>query len=441
MRHALGLQQLAGSQRCVEIRPPGRLALRETPQQIGVEARAAQRAAQPEHHVHTRQGLRQSVGYGIGLRLGCRRLAQARACADPARQRRPQLRRVDGFGHVVVHAHGEAALAIGLHRVGGHGDHRQVGEAGVGPQQARGSLAVHHGHLHVHEHHVVAFALQGVERLLAMRSHVYRKTGIAQQLHGDELVQLVVLDQQHRRTPHRGQQCLLLRVFQAGAASQRLADGGHGLHQGLEQHGRADRLDQHRLDALRARRVHDILAPIGRDHEHLRHGAKIQRPDAPRQLDAVHARHMPIQQQQAVRVPLGHRIAHRGQRLLARMHLLGLQAQRLQHVAQHRGGGVVVVHHQHPPPLQCGGAKRALRRRLAQVERHRGPEARALARLAFCPHIPAHQQGQLAADGQAQASAAIAARSRAVGLLEALEQAPHLLGRNADAGVAHLEAQ
>jgi hypothetical protein len=46
----------------------------------------------------------------------------------------------------------------------------------------------------------------------------------------------------------------------------------------------------------------------------------------------------------------------------------------------------------------------------------------------------------VAGDGQAQAGAAKAPCGRDIGLLEGIEQLRLLLGRNADAGVAHLEA-
>ena len=56
--------------------------------------------------------------------------------------------------------------------------------------------------------------------------------------------------------------------------------------------------------------------------------------------------------------------------------------------------------------------------------------------------LTAHQLGQALADGQAQPGAAIAACGGGVGLLEALEQAILICsGRQANTGVAHLEAQ
>ena len=63
------------------------------------------------------------------------------------------------------------------------------------------------------------------------------------------------------------------------------------------------------------------------------------------------------------------------------------------------------------------------------------------ARLAFEPDAPAHQLDQPAADGEAQAGAAVLARRGHVGLRERLEQLRRLLLRHADAGVAHGELE
>jgi hypothetical protein len=69
------------------------------------------------------------------------------------------------------------------------------------------------------------------------------------------------------------------------------------------------------------------------------------------------------------------------------------------------------------------------------------PERRALARLALHADLAVHHDHELLGDRQAQAGAAVAARGRAVGLREGLEQLRLHRGRNAHAGVAHLEAE
>ncbi len=68
-------------------------------------------------------------------------------------------------------------------------------------------------------------------------------------------------------------------------------------------------------------------------------------------------------------------------------------------------------------------------------------ERAADARFAFEPDASAHQLDQPAADGEAQAGAAVLARGGHVGLRERLEQFRRLLRRHADAGVAHGELE
>ena len=66
---------------------------------------------------------------------------------------------VDGFGDVVVHAGIEAALAVALHGVGGHGDDDDAAIGRLGAADLFGGLvAVHHRHLAIHKDEVVAIA-------------------------------------------------------------------------------------------------------------------------------------------------------------------------------------------------------------------------------------------------------------------------------------------
>ena len=69
------------------------------------------------------------------------------------------------------------------------------------------------------------------------------------------------------------------------------------------------------------------------------------------------------------------------------------------------------------------------------VERQVQREGAALARHARDADLAAEQACELAADGQAEAGAAVLAAGGAVGLLERLEDEALLVGRDADAGV------
>jgi hypothetical protein len=60
-----------------------------------------------------------------------------------------------------------------------------------------GGLPVHHRHLHVHQHNVIRGLVQLVQSHLAVVRHIHHKPRIAQQLHSHDLVEFVVLHQQH----------------------------------------------------------------------------------------------------------------------------------------------------------------------------------------------------------------------------------------------------
>jgi hypothetical protein len=88
--------------------------------------------------------------------------------------------------------------------------------------------------------------------------------------------------------------------------------------------------------------------------------------------------------------------------------------------------------------LRCRNSAGA--RRLGHRGQHRHLEQRALPRLAVHADRAAHQLGQPLADRQAQAGAAVLARGGRVDLRERLEQPRQVLGRDADAGILHREA-
>ena len=82
------------------------------------------------------------------------------------------------------------------------------------------------------------------------------------------------------------------------------------------------------------------------------------------------------------------------------------------------------------------GCRRGARRVGPRVaERQVEGERAALAVDAGEADFAAQQHGQLAADGEAEAGAAVLARGAGVGLLEGLEDEPLLLRRDADARV------
>ena len=87
----------------------------------------------------------------------------------------------------------------------------------------------------------------------------------------------------------------------------------------------------------------------------------------------------------------------------------------------------------------AGAATRCARVGPGVVQRQVEREGAALPVHAGQPDLAAEQRGQLAADRQAEAGAAVLARGAGVGLLEGLEDEPLLLRRDADAGVLDRE--
>ena len=78
-------------------------------------------------------------------------------CAESLHGRVAQPARVHRLGEEVVHAGGQGLVALAHQRRGGEGDDGQHAPVVGGAQHARGLVAAHHRHLHVHQH--------GIERV------------------------------------------------------------------------------------------------------------------------------------------------------------------------------------------------------------------------------------------------------------------------------------
>ncbi len=313
--------------------------------------------------------------------------------------------------------------------------------------QPRRAHAVHRRHLHVHQHQIVGPAI-GVARVhlvhadLAVLGDLDLEARVAQHLGGDLLVDLVVLHQQDACAQQRRE--LRLQHAAAGLAlgrrglARRVADE---LHHGVDQQRRADRLGQHMLDAFLARACQQLLAAMRGDHQHQRHGLRPHRLDGADRLEAVHAGHDPVHQQEVVGRAAHVGIEHARHGGATRVDALGREAELRQQLAQHQRDGLVVVDHQHAAAVQLdAGAHDELVGR-ADAQARREPERAALPVHAVHADVAAHGLCQVLADRQAEAGAAVLARGRLVCLLEAREQAAGLLGRQPDAAVGDGEPQ
>src|SRR5207249_2465877 len=95
----------------------------------------------------------------------------------------------------------------------------------------------------------------------------------------------------------------------------------------------------------------------------------------------------------------------------------------------------------HATQALCPGGFYRHEPRFAQSEAGREVKATTAPGRTFEPDLATHHARQAAADRQPEPRAAIATAGRGVGLREGLEQPLLLFGRDADAGVAYLEAQ
>ena len=107
-----------------------------------------------------------------------------------------EVGRGDGFGEVVVHAGVEAAFAVAVHGVGGHGDDGELFPAVVGADGAGGFDTVEFGHLDVHEDEVVVAGGEGFEGLFAVGGDVDDVAAFAEDGGDDLLVDEVVFGEE-----------------------------------------------------------------------------------------------------------------------------------------------------------------------------------------------------------------------------------------------------
>ena len=399
------------------------------------------------------------VGQRLGVERGNRRCIQGSRLGDGDQRRRLRARRIDRaldqvrrqparhqraelvacvrFGQVVVHAGLDADIGVADQRVGGQRDDRQTLRLPADlfplPDLARRFIAVHHRHLAVHQHDVVAAALHRGQRFLAVGHDVEFATERLQHVARDELVDAVVFGHQHAAVQAQRR---------AGGTDRRLlgGDAADGLRQCTVELVAAHRLGEISADAGFAR-PRQLVGRMQRRHEHdaqprqrrvVAHGGG--------QRQAIHARHLHVDDRQLEGVAVACGLAQLLQPGQAVVRRRAAHAHRLRVVVEDLGVGGVVVDHQHAAAGQLarvGHRGQALR----LLERQREPERRALAFAALDADLAVHQVDQVAADRQAEAGAAEAPRRRAVGLRERREQALSGLVRNADAGVANADVQ
>ena len=225
---------------------------------------------------------------------------------------------------------------------------------------------------------------------------------------------------------------------------------------GVVEHRRGHRFDQKavhpRLFLVAALRQH--VAAMGRDHDQQRRLEDLSAvTDLLAGLPAVQARHLPVDENG---IEGGTVFLQTDQGRRAAVGQGHLPAQPSGHASHQVARERVVVDHQH---AQGDGLAQAQRRPFATAlfaavfiamfvavfipdrQLDLEVEAAAAALRAVQPQPAAHQAHQALADRQAQPGAAEAARGRGLGLREAAEDALLILGRDADARIAHRHLQ
>ncbi len=168
---------------------------------------------QPPIHIQAGQLPGQVIGWIQGPRAGSftadERLLVAR-CRQPALQGSEQHGRIDRLGDVIVHAGIEAPFALTGHCVRRHRDDRQLGKRRHLTDLRSRFIAVHLGHLDIHQHQIEGMPLQHRQRILAVARRADQQPHVLQQLARHLLIDQVVFNQQDvagETVLHRGSRC------------------------------------------------------------------------------------------------------------------------------------------------------------------------------------------------------------------------------------------
>ena len=325
--------------------------------------------------------------------------------------------------------------------MGGHGDDRQAREAAVGPEVGRGLVAVHLGHLEIHQHEIERGRLRAVRenlhRLAAVAGDAHGRAGAFEQLDRDLLVDLVVLDEEDSRAPEPAR--LLVRGHAGdGAPVSRITEE---VHERVHDHRLGDGLDEEAVEMEPLGLLADFLAAErGDEHDRGLAGQRLVALDPADRLEPVQAGHAPVHEDEVVRrrrvgLPDGRDGFGAGGDHVDAAH------DGPQWLLQDLAGGGVVVDHEHAETREAFGDDPAGGPGGAQLEPGGEGERAARAGLALQPDAPAHQLDEPPRDREPEPGAAVLARGGHVGLGEGLEEAGRLLSGHADPGVAHGELQ
>ena len=372
------------------------------------------------------------VGLGSGFRLCSERIGDRLDVGSSPIQRCLQKIRLHRLGHVVVHADGQAALALTAHggsREGDDADALTPGVRSLGPpDRPRGVIAVHLRHVAVHQDHIVDLALAGLDRLPSVHNHFGLVAELVEDQRGEAAVDVVVLGDEDAERGGSGSG-----ILAGGNRSPDRADGsGHGTIDDRGDSGPLDRFGQEAFDA-----GHRVALPDG-----VRDGSGQDNPgrpairpggQCPERIHGGGTEQVPVDDEQ-VRLPGS----------LQLLEQLGLaptkawvRAERDEVVSECEPGLGVVLgnHHMDGGVLGAVCPGRDADGNL-EAEDGSGPGARA-----DLVHLASHELDQPLADGQSQTCTTEPSRRGRIGLRERNEQPGDLFLGHPDAGIEDLEAE
>jgi len=169
---------------------------------------------------------------------------------------------------VLVHAAGEATLALFHGRVGGHGDDGQCLEASVGSEPGGRLVAVHFRHLEIHQHQVergwLRSAGQDLNGFASVVRYLHRGPLTFKQLGSDLLVDLVILGQKDPRAAQSGR-----RGAFGGDTGLTILVGEH-IYEGIHDHGFSYRFDEESVEIQAFGFFPDFFASERGDEDNVR---------------------------------------------------------------------------------------------------------------------------------------------------------------------------
>lgn len=275
----------------------------------------------------------------------------------------------NGLGDVVVHAGLEANVAVPLHGVGGHRDDPDAGA--LRAQAAGGFVAVHLGHLAVHEDDVVGLAFEGFEDLKAVGGAVRLNADFQKLADGDFLIHGIVFGEKDSRACEFGNGFGSKASIWIGVCRVGETRVGRNWHFGrcerrevkdsrkaVLEMGGTNRFGEMRLDAGRFEFIAVDPVAHGSQEDHANVGNAGVGADSLSELEAVHAGHLHVEGDDVERFT-GFGGATKG---AERFHAIGggtghAHAPAHELILENRAVGGVVVHDEDAFAFENGGRR------------------------------------------------------------------------------------